>query len=54
MLGILNSKITKYAGIGPMRGLEIGNPTYNLFGFKRKKKRKRKIQGKLESKHYKQ
>lgn len=41
MLGILNSKITKYAGIGPMRGLEIGNPTYNLFGFKRKKEKKK-------------
>lgn len=41
MLGILNSKITKYAGIGPMQGLEIGNPTYNLFGFKRKKKKEK-------------
>lgn len=42
MLGILNSKIPKYAGIGPMRGLEIGNLTYDLFGFKRKKKEKKK------------
>lgn len=42
MLGVLNSKIIKYAGIGPMQGLEIGNLTSNLFVFKKKKK-KRKI-----------
>lgn len=34
-----------------MQGLEIGNLTSDLFVFKKKK---RKIQGKLEPKHYKQ
>jgi len=41
LLGIANSKVTKYAVTGPMQGLEIGNLTYTFF-FKKKKKEKRK------------
>lgn len=39
----VNSRITKYAGIGPMQGLETNNLTSNLFVFKEKKEDKGKF-----------